>query len=660
MPGNQGYRDPRNFVLVKPLPIASQKGLKIQARSPTYYSCWEPNREALFRANYLRQQKQLSQQGYNSPNNKPYEDLGQPLILEAKKLILHSLGQDEQETKSEKDEIENSISEDSNAEAIPKISKGEMAASLGTTVYLRQRKKDKINFNNEFQHTRQLISRVRQGRGYFYILHEEEERKKWDLQEKQRLQYEKNRTEPQPPSYHVEESSNEEDKITNERADNLFLTEVKEKRRKENKATRRPFTPIHNSLLSSHIIDVDLESLFRQLCALHWLLESLTLEPSSAIRPVSSCWNLSDPGGSKAPVKKITRENNLDLKWDQLSLPGKAKKTNQNHPFNPTRRQCSASLRTISRISGRSSAIGSMSSLIPNSEEMAVGGTSSLDANLEGADVTASGANSVHGKLSKEADEEPLSEYMQKLIEMIAESVKMDLDEEERQKECTLLRAPMVAQIDVPLLREDQQSNRILLHRPKSSPATTLYPSNLVTKKKPIVFSEMRNMFFEVAAEADTIFHDKVEARERRRQEVNIQKYQSLDKMQNFHQDLEKMRNAYHYVKEDKDHKDKNNWFVVLMSRIPQDAMKNHKIRNIMDKLEKLEEKLFVRIRPNAFLRFLSGLRTWELCSPDISVAIEFVREHLIQMPLEDYTAWLNGQLACSSTGRVQSAPPGR
>ncbi|XP_031748706.1 coiled-coil domain-containing protein 60 isoform X2 [Xenopus tropicalis] len=591
MPGNQGYRDPQTFVLIKPLPVASQKGLKIQARSPTYYSCWEANREGVFRANYLRRQKQLSQQGYNSPINKPYEDLGQPLILEAKKFILHSLGQDEQEPKSEKEAIENYSAEDSNAESIPKISKGEMAASFGTTFYLRQRKKDKTNFNNEFQHTR------------------------------------------------------------------LFLTEVKEKRRKESKSMRRPFTPIHHSLLSSHIFDADLETLFRQLCALHWLLESLTLEPSSAIRPVSSCWNLSkcsDAGGSKTPVKKITRENNADLKWDQLQA-GKGKKMSQK-----TSRQCSASFRSISRISGRSSAIGSESSLTPNSEEMAAGGVSSSDCNLEGADAIESAVTSVHGKLSKEADKEPLSEYLQKLIEMIAESIKADLDEEESQKKCTLLRAPSAQTEDFPV-REDQQSNRILLQRPKSSPATTLYPSNLVTKKKQAVFSKMRDMFFEVAADADTIFHDKVEARERRCQEVNIQKYRSLDSMQNFHQDLEKMRNAYHYVKEDRDYKDKNNWFVVLMSRIPQEMMKNHKIHNIVNKLEKLEEKLFVRIRPSAFLKFLEGLRTWELCSPDVSVAIEFVREHLIQMPLEEYTAWLNARLACfTSTGRVQSAPPRR
>eukprot|EP00079_Xenopus_tropicalis_P029069 XP_012824143.1 PREDICTED: coiled-coil domain-containing protein 60 [Xenopus tropicalis] len=657
MPGNQGYRDPQTFVLIKPLPVASQKGLKIQARSPTYYSCWEANREGVFRANYLRRQKQLSQQGYNSPINKPYEDLGQPLILEAKKFILHSLGQDEQEPKSEKEAIENYSAEDSNAESIPKISKGEMAASFGTTFYLRQRKKDKTNFNNEFQHTRQLMSRVRQGRGYFYLLHEEEEAKNRDLKEKQRFQYEKHRTEPQPPSYNVEEISEEDEAVTNEQADKLFLTEVKEKRRKESKSMRRPFTPIHHSLLSSHIFDADLETLFRQLCALHWLLESLTLEPSSAIRPVSSCWNLSkcsDAGGSKTPVKKITRENNADLKWDQLQA-GKGKKMSQK-----TSRQCSASFRSISRISGRSSAIGSESSLTPNSEEMAAGGVSSSDCNLEGADAIESAVTSVHGKLSKEADKEPLSEYLQKLIEMIAESIKADLDEEESQKNCTLLRAPSAQTEDFPV-REDQQSNRILLQRPKSSPATTLYPSNLVTKKKQAVFSQMRDMFFEVAADADTIFHDKVEARERRCQEVNIQKYRSLDSMQNFHQDLEKMRNAYHYVKEDRDYKDKNNWFVVLMSRIPQEMMKNHKIHNIVNKLEKLEEKLFVRIRPSAFLKFLEGLRTWELCSPDVSVAIEFVREHLIQMPLEEYTAWLNARLACfTSTGRVQSAPPRR
>ncbi|XP_075130066.1 coiled-coil domain-containing protein 60 [Leptodactylus fuscus] len=120
------------------------------------------------------------------------------------------------------------------------------------------------------------------------------------------------------------------------------------------------------------------------------------------------------------------------------------------------------------------------------------------------------------------------------------------------------------------------------------------------------------------------------------------------------------MRNAYHHVKEEKDYTDTRNWFIMLLSRIPSTLKNNQNIHKILEKLEKLEEKQFIRIRPSSFLKVLNGLRTWELCCPHISVAIEFVREHLVQMPLEDYITWLQARLTSSPSSRAQSAPPQR
>jgi len=40
------------------------------------------------------------------------------------------------------------------------------------------------------------------------------------------------------------------------------------------------------------------------------------------------------------------------------------------------------------------------------------------------------------------------------------------------------------------------------------------------------------------------------------------------------------------------------------------------------------------------FQQALSGLRVWELCSPDVSAAIEFCRERIIEMPVDDYEVW--------------------
>ena len=94
------HRDPRvghdydySFVESVPLPIASQKGLKIQARSEVVYNPAFPSRNEVRRENYSRRRQQVMQQGFSSVNFKPYKGIGDPFYLDQKKLILHALGQ---------------------------------------------------------------------------------------------------------------------------------------------------------------------------------------------------------------------------------------------------------------------------------------------------------------------------------------------------------------------------------------------------------------------------------------------------------------------------------------------------------------------------------------------------------------------------------------
>ncbi|CAH2295998.1 Hypothetical predicted protein [Pelobates cultripes] len=518
----------------------------------------------------------------------------------------------------------------------------------------------------EYTIIRQLVNSVRQGRGYFYLLHNEEEFKKSE-QVKKRLWQEKIRTEPPPFRDFAEESSgDEQDEHKHTDKTRFFITEVAAQQ-KEKKPIRRPFTPVHNSLFSTDGLNEDPESLFRQLCALHWLLESLILEPSSNMRPVSTCWNIRDPGGCKTSLKRINREKEIEVKWEQFIMPGKSKKVVPKGIRGHNQRPRKASFLSISRFSVPSSTLtpsmDSVSSLIPNSDETSTGGATASDALQEGGEDSESAANSslrIHDKLNKEEEEEALSDYMQKLLEMIAENVNKELDEEESHTKHKLISVPSATQIKVAVAAEDQGGTKGIKQRPNSSPAPSLSPTSVFIKRKLTGLSEMRKMFFEVAVEADVHLHDKVEAVERRRHEFSIQKYRSLDTISHFHQDLEKMRTSYQHVKEEKDYTDTSNWFVVLLSRIPPVLKKNQNIQKILRKLEKLEEKQFIRLRPITFFKVLSGLRIWELCAPDISVAVEFVREHLVRMPLEEYTAWLQTRLTSPPPKRAQSAPPTR
>ncbi|KAM5194635.1 coiled-coil domain-containing protein 60 [Mantella aurantiaca] len=660
MPGNA---DPRSYVVIQPLPIPSQKGLKIQARSATHYNCWVPCRGDIFRDNYYRRQRQLSQQGYNSPNYKPYEELGQPLFLEVKKLIVHSLGQEELDKKKEDTVNENDTPKENSSENFSKPPLSKMPLSPGPSVYLKHRKKNTNGFNNGLNHTRRLISSVKQGRRYFHILQKEEGAKKIEVQENQRQLQERNKTEPRPFRDSDSDSSADDEEIcTSAHKTRFFLTEPEEQQKKQKRSMSHPFVPMHNCLLSKQVPRADPESLFRQLCALHWLLESLTEQPG-LMRPVSTCWNIRDPGGCKTTLKGINREKEVEMKWEQFIMPGKGKRQGQRITRGPLQRARRLSFLSISRFSGLSSVVtptmGSVSSLLPSSDEMPASSDSHQDG---GEDIESTVNSSVQtpGKLSKDEEEEPLSDYMQTLLKMIGERVSKELDEEESQSKYKLKGDTSSTEIKETVTKDDHIIPRSITQRPKSSPASVMSPTSLFIEKKSSMPSEMKELFFEVADEADMYLHDKVEAMERRRQEFNTQKYRSLDTISNFRQDLEKMRKTYCYVKEDKDFTDSKNWFVVLQSRIPEDMKNNQNIKKILEKLEKLEVKQFVRIRINSFLKVLAGLRNWELCSPDICVAIEFVREHLVQMPLQDYIRWLQTRLSSSPSHRVQSAPPQR
>ena len=49
------------------------------------------------------------------------------------------------------------------------------------------------------------------------------------------------------------------------------------------------------------------------------------------------------------------------------------------------------------------------------------------------------------------------------------------------------------------------------------------------------------------------------------------------------------------------------------------------------------------------FVRVLEGLREWEVCSPDVSAAIEFCREKIIEMPVDEFEEWFKNQFPAVS-----------
>uniref|UniRef100_A0ACB8FYZ4 Uncharacterized protein n=1 Tax=Sphaerodactylus townsendi TaxID=933632 RepID=A0ACB8FYZ4_9SAUR len=295
------------------------------------------------------------------------------------------------------------------------------------------------------------------------MLHRETvERKNMLLLEEQKEE-ERRKTDFQPPKYPGSSSSSDEEDTSDEEIADFFLTECplqRESGKKKEKKVIRPFTPVHNGLIAPKHPEEHFESLFRQLCALHWLLEALTLEPNSTMKPLITCWNPKDYGGSRNTFKVINKEKNVKARWEHFLIHTKGRRYTQKLPRGQGSRKLpkKASIMSISRTSGLSSpysktTLGSTSSLTPGSEEVV---PHSSDVAKEGEEIDSS--CSKPAKETRE-EEEPMSYYLKTLLQMIHEDVTKNFSKE------YLISHPKPPS----MLRSGPDSDLSIGHRAKSS-----------------------------------------------------------------------------------------------------------------------------------------------------------------------------------------------
>nr|XP_035976957.1 coiled-coil domain-containing protein 60 isoform X2 [Halichoerus grypus] len=435
-----------------------------------------------------------------------------------------------------------------------------------------------------------LIRSVKIGRGYFSMLREESALKK-KLQQLQKLK-EEERHKFQPAKKMSEIHYGEI----------LLTTYDDEKVKKMGAGVIRPFTPVHSCIILPSLPEAHVEPLFRQLCALHWLLEALTIDHTHhTMKPVITCWNPKDPGGSKSTIKKINKDKSMGQRWEHFVTAPKTKKFKipvlRVTSRKPSRRGSTLSL---SRTSGGSSPQSSMVSVNPGSDEppsVITQGTGSKD--IEDNESS-----------STKPEEEPLHINLQKLLEMVREDARRTvmLENGMQRKAPSIL--SMLRQNKSDSAYKDMQTTRKSSDRSSSSSGES--HTQVIQKKsksrtnrdiihcKTGVCSSMRAKFYSVAQEAGFCLQDKMEI---------LMKYFDL------------------------------------LSKLPEDLKNFHPAKKILAKLQKFGENLDLRIRPHVLLKVLQDLRIWELCSPDIAVAIEFVREHIIHMSQEDYITWLQNRI---------------
>ncbi|NXD11138.1 CCD60 protein, partial [Nothocercus nigrocapillus] len=489
---------------------------------------------------------------------------------------------------------------------------------------------------------RRHITAVKQGRGYFHMLHQESLERKNALRAAQQAQDRRWRTTCQPPRYSSDEESEEEIILTEDHSQGKI---VKRKRRK--KMTLRSFTPVYTSVLIPNPTEAKSEHLFRQLCAIHWLLEALTLESSSSMHSILTCWNPTDPGGTKKTLEEIEEEKLTTYMWELFIAD--TKKFTQKARHSPLSKKIykTVSALGISQLSSQSSPHtqtppDSTPSLVFCSED-------NVNMNIASSDATSESAQ------TKE-EEEALCPALQRLIQITHEEVSKDFYKDEDRVKKTELQGYDTGWVSEQLREEKQPTLTELMFLSEQlnsafSGCQKMFNSNFLCcftcschissfiKSKLNLCDDVRQKFTAVREEAASCLHDTLESLERRQEERCCQKYQALKHIKYFKRDLERMRHLGMRAEREHD-EDELKWFPVLLARLPESVKNDHYVQKILKKLEKFGKNPDLRIRPDTFLKALADLQVWELCSPEIAAAVEFVRESIVQMPEEDFSEW--------------------
>ncbi|XP_058014632.1 coiled-coil domain-containing protein 60 isoform X1 [Ahaetulla prasina] len=595
---------------------------------------------------------------------------------------------------------------------LSKKSKAKLLEPEKKLLPIRHIEKDLRTLPRDLAQMRHLINSVKIGRGYFHSLRRESIKRRNVSSLEERKEQQRRRTEFQPPRY--SSSSSEED---SESEPEFFLTGgflVSETEKKKKKKMARPFTPIHNGLLSQKHPDAHFDSIFRQLCALNWLLEALTLEPSSSMKPLISCWNPKDYGGGKSCMKTINKEKAVKNRWEHFLQHAKGRRYTQKQIRGPSSKKSPKMTGSMSKISGLSSphsktTLASTSSLTPGSDEVA---QPTSDSAKEVEEMESSYSKQTKETSAKE-EEEPLSYYLQTLLRMIHEDVAKNFSKENMfwstkphylemydseisfgqrakssatsskddktstgiHKEGSGVEAKRKSSLAV-TVREDKTTTATFMEDDKTTELCS--PESSFIRRKQQLCHEMRELFFDVSQENAFRLHDQLDILERcwrplesssdayvhvrhthsfdrRREEKNIQKFLCLNYLTRFRKDLERMKQSV-VGKEPEQDAESENWFSTLLERIPDDIRRDHRTQKVLKKLERFARNPDLRIRPPTFLKVLGELRIWEICSPDICAAVEFLREYIVDMPEDDYRQWLQARVPFPK--RVHSAPP--
>ncbi|KAJ8286012.1 hypothetical protein GJAV_G00033520 [Gymnothorax javanicus] len=572
--------DPSHFVIIKPLTIRSPGGIKQQGCSSVKHGVNEPNQEKMFRRRYQR----LSQQACG----RACVETGGPLYP----MAVQVLGSAKQ------------VDEKAQKKWSPSAGVTGSAVLKPTGRCKSPMKEDSSTLKNHLCHVRRLMTAVRQGRGYFHLLQKEEQELKEAQAREQRRIEGKRRTECRPPCY--ESDSDSESPFRT-----MFSTggswPSQERRRRKKFPATRPFTPIYHSLSSPQLPSVALEPLFRQLCCLNWLLEAMTLNPPGRTGPVSSCWDITDPGRSRVTVKSLNKEKAIEMRWDQFISQPK-----------PRKGRC-----LFSGLSGRPFRRASVFSLSSSSASPRTARSRSVSSLALGPldppalSVTAPSVDNS----PRQGPGDPRNKSAPPKYELKLDTLSQSAVDEFAWPE------------------QDSDS---------ATPQEQLSAVRQFVESKSSMLDEIRSSFQERAVELTSTLNDTLECTARNRLHSGIHTYQALSRglwspaRSRPVTVMSRTRSAPENVSRPSED---GMWLTRLIAGLPEAALQDRRVGRLLEKLRRFADGRSLRTRPPAFLKVLGGLQPWELCSPDVCVAIEIIREHVVGMTEVEYDLWLQSRV---------------
>ncbi|XP_051750149.1 coiled-coil domain-containing protein 60-like [Ctenopharyngodon idella] len=406
----------------------------------------------------------------------------------------------------------------------------------------------------------------------------------------------------------------------------------------------RPFTPVYRSLISTPPHLLPGKYVYHQLCCLNWLLEALTLERSGRFEPVTSCWDAKDPGRSRTTIKRLNKEKAIEAKWEQFIAPPKARHLTSK-PFRVS---------SGSHLTWKTSTLSVLSSSVTGSS---VGSLLSLATAPEHTCDEPVYTKGIRTLSAQESDSDSSSsEYLQKFLQELYLRVFKTCCNSDNQ----LTSAPDSNTVKVhPESKQSTDGEKTESQKVKSSPMRRTSATTQLIHEKKAMLDGITASFVDKAEELTLNLSDALDHCAKKRWDFGVQRYRSLCKMVSGKRipsavtsitSMASPRVQDSKIPDSTEDPYSTQWLSALLSDLAPIKHSDRRVPHLLEKLSRFTECHTLRLHPRNFLKILNSLQLWELCCPDLCVAIEIVRQNVVKMPKAEYDSWLHNRVSQSQT----------